>query len=81
MTNDQFASHHGYTTFEEMIDLSTIVLSIYGELWIISPTGNEFLAWVDKHYDQPLGCFETFEEAESYIVGLCRALCVLSQKL
>lgn len=78
MTKDQFARHHGYSTFEEMVNQSTVVLSSYGELWLVSPVEREFLAWVDKYYDQPLGRFETFEEAASCIDCLCRSLSVLS---
>ncbi|MDP4127484.1 MAG: hypothetical protein Q8912_11135 [Bacillota bacterium] len=81
MTKGQFAHQHGYTTFEEMVELSTAVCSLYGELWLITRVEKQFLAWVDKHYDQPLGHFQTYEEAESCLVSLCKELCVLSQRL
>lgn len=81
MTKDQFAYYYGYTTFEEMVHQSTIVSSLYGELWLITLVGKEFLAWVDKYYNQPLGCFQTYKEAESCIVSLCKEMCILSQRL
>jgi hypothetical protein len=74
----QFAWDNGYTTFEEMLTWSTVVFSQYEESWLISPVENGFLAWVDPFYDQPLGYFKNYEEAEIFIDTLARSLSVLS---
>jgi len=76
-----FAVEYGYSSFEEMVNKSVIIFSQHEERWFISPVKMGFLAWVDLFYDQPLGFFDTFKEAEKYIDGMVRSLSVLSLRL
>jgi|GEM_PF-2540460 hypothetical protein len=81
MTKDQFARQHGYPSFKKMIEQSTVVCGLYDELWLITFVEGGFLAWVNKHHNQPLGFFQSYEDAECCIVSLCKELCILSQRL
>lgn len=62
MTRTQFAKSNGFSSYEELIRSSEVVIEDTST-WLVTRTEHGFLAWATKSLVKPLGYFDTFELA------------------
>ena len=67
MLKDQFAHNNGFSSYEELIESSTVVFNDTNT-WLVTPTQSGFLAWINESLEKPLGYFDTFDLARQEII-------------
>lgn len=68
MDRDTFAITNGFISYEEMLFNSITIVYDHGiSFFVTSIHNNGWLAWIDKHPEQVIGIFETFEKAHEQL--------------
>jgi len=67
MTKTRFAHKNGFSSYDELIQSSTVVFEDT-RTWLVTRTEYGFLAWINKSLDKPLGYFDTFDLARQEII-------------
>jgi len=67
MTKTQFAHKNCFSSYQELIESSTVVFKDT-LTWLVTRTEYGFLAWVNNSLDKPLGYFDTFDLARQEII-------------
>jgi hypothetical protein len=69
MNKDTFAMRHGFNSFDQMLEHSTTIIFDEGIKYVVTETPKYFLAWIENYLDYPLGRFNTFTEAQAFLIA------------
>ncbi|MDA8226342.1 MAG: hypothetical protein M0T74_01315 [Desulfitobacterium hafniense] len=68
MSKETFVKRYGFDTLEKMIEASTSIIFDHGVNYYVTKTPKGWLAWIEQYPDYSLGLFDSFEEAQMFLV-------------